>query len=127
MVKEKVEEVVEKAEEGRNFLVDGLHKILLAGIGAVSLAQGEVEDFVGKLVEKGEIAEKDGRKMLDDIDKKRKEQTDKVKKQTEKAEKELDKRLDGLLARLNVPTKSDIDGLNDKIAALTKKIDELKK
>ncbi len=127
MVKEKVEEVVEKAEEGRNSLVDGLHKILLAGIGAVSLAQDEVEDFTNKLIEKGEIAEKDGRKMIEDIAKKRKEQTKKVKKQTDKAEKELDKRLDGLLSRLNVPTKSDIDGLNDKIAALTQKIDELKK
>jgi len=127
MVKEKVEEVVEKAEEGRNFLVDGLHKVLLAGIGAVSLAQEEIEDFVNKLIEKGEIAEKDGRKMLEDIDKKRKEQTKKVKKQTDKAEKEMDKQLDSLLSRLNVPTKSDIDGLNDKIAALTQKIDELKK
>jgi poly(hydroxyalkanoate) granule-associated protein len=127
MVKEKVDEVIEKVGESRNFLLDGLHKILLAGIGAVSLAQDEVEDFVNKLIEKGEIAEKDGRKLLDDIDQKRKEQTGKVKKQTEKAEKELDKRLDGLLAKLNVPTKSDIDGLNKKIAALTKKIDELKK
>ncbi|MEW6504421.1 MAG: phasin family protein, partial [Chloroflexota bacterium] len=39
-------------------------KILLAGIGAAALAQEEIERFVNRLVEKGELAEKDARRMI---------------------------------------------------------------
>ncbi len=46
------EEVV---EERHNPLVEAARKVLLASIGAVALAQEEVEDFVHKLVERGEI------------------------------------------------------------------------
>jgi poly(hydroxyalkanoate) granule-associated protein len=75
---------------------------------------------VGKLVERGEIAEKEGKKLAH-------EAMDKRKKETKKAEGELDKRMEELLARMNVPSKSDIDALSAKITALTKKVDELKK
>lgn len=118
----KVKEAKEKVQNGatNNPIFETARKVLLAGIGAVSLAQSEIEDFVNKLVERGEIREKDGRKLIDEL-------REKQRKQTQKAEKELDKRLDDILARLNIPTRSDIDELNKKIAALTKKIDELKK
>jgi len=118
----KVKEVKEKVQNGatNNPIFETARKVLLAGIGAVSLAQSEIEDFVNKLVERGEIREKDGRKLIDEL-------REKQRKQTQKAEKELDKRLDDILARLNIPTRSDIEELNKKIAALTKKIDELKK
>ena len=106
-------------EEGRNPLVEAVHKVLLASIGAVALAQEEIEDFVHKLVERGEIAEKDGMVMINDLMEKRK-------KQTEKAEKLTDSRIEDLLRRMNVPTKSDIADLSDKITALTEKVDELK-
>ncbi len=118
----KVKEVKEKVQNGAtsNPIFETARKVLLAGVGAVSLAQSEIEDFVNKLVERGEIREKDGRKLINEL-------RDKRRNQTKKAEKELDKRLDDILARLNIPTRSDIDELNKKIAALTKKIDELKK
>jgi poly(hydroxyalkanoate) granule-associated protein len=106
-------------EEGKHF-VEALHKILLASIGAVALAQEEIEDFVNKLVERGEIAEKDGRKVVSDV-------MDRRKKETEKAEDQLSKRVEDILARMNVPTKTDIDSLGEKVATLTKKVEDLKK
>jgi poly(hydroxyalkanoate) granule-associated protein len=109
----------EAKEEGKHFL-DAVHKILLASIGAVALAQEEIEDFVNKLVERGEIAEKDGRKIVHDV-------MDRRKKETEKAEDQLNKRVEDILARMNVPSKTDIDALGEKVAALTQKVDELKK
>jgi poly(hydroxyalkanoate) granule-associated protein len=114
----KVEESTEEAEQ--NMFYNMARKVLLAGMGAVALTQEEVERFVGKLVERGEIAERDGKKLMRDVVEKRK-------KQTQKAEDELDARLQELLDRMNVPTKSDIDALSAKITALTKKVDELKK
>jgi polyhydroxyalkanoate synthesis regulator phasin len=39
----------------------------------------------------------------------------------------LEKRIEDILDRMNVPTKSDIEQLSAKITALSHKIDELKK
>jgi poly(hydroxyalkanoate) granule-associated protein len=118
----KVDVVVEEAPEEmeRGPLYEATRKVVLASIGAVALAQEELEQFISKLVERGEIAEKDGKKLVN-------EAMDRRKKETKKAESELDKRMEELLARMNVPSKSDIDALSAKITALTKKVDELKK
>jgi poly(hydroxyalkanoate) granule-associated protein len=114
-----VEEPTEEtAEAKRNPLVEATRSVLLAGAGAVTLAQDEAEKFVNRLVERGEMAERDGRKLLDDL-------KDRRRCNTQKAEEELDRRVENLLNRLNVPTKVDIDALSAKINELTKKIDKL--
>ncbi len=112
-----VEEGPEEAERSRLLILT--RKVLLAGVGAVALAQEEIESFVNKLIERGEIAEKDGKKLVREVMEKRK-------KEAEKAEDEFDKRTEEILRRMNVPTKSDIEALSAKITALTKKVDELK-
>lgn len=118
-IKTAVEEQINGMKEHNQFL-EAARKVLLAGIGAVALAQEELEDFVERLVERGEIAEKDGKKLVREI-------MDRRKKQTEKAEDQVAKRVEEILDRMNVPTKSDIEALGEKIAALAKKVDELKK
>jgi len=110
-------EVAEEME--RNPVLGLAHKVLLAGIGAMALTQEEVEKFVNKLVERGEIAEQDGKRLIRDVGEKRK-------KDAGKAQAELDKRVEDLLGRMNVPTKADIDALSGKITELSKKVDELK-
>ncbi len=107
--------VIEEAE-GKP-LLDLARKVLLAGIGAVALAQDEIEDFVNRLVERGEIAEKDGRKLIREVVEKRRKTTT----------KEMDKAVQDLYERMNVPSKADIEALSAKIASLSKKVDELKK
>jgi poly(hydroxyalkanoate) granule-associated protein len=107
-----------------NPLVETAHRILLAGIGAMALAQEEIEDFVDKLVERGEIAEADGRKLIKDVVERRRKQ---AKEEAKKAEGALDQRVEEILARLNIPTKDEIEALSAKIGALTKKVDELTK
>jgi len=116
--KDKTEEVAEDTE--RHMLFESSRRVLLAGIGAIALAQDEIEDFVDKLVERGEIAEKDGKKLVKEVMEKRK-------KRPHFGEEEMHKRAKAMLERLNVPTKTDIETLSEKIAALTKKVDELKK
>ena len=117
--KAKTEEPTQEPEE-RNPLFDAARKVVLASIGAVALAQEEIEDFINKLVERGEIAEKDGKKLMHEV-------MDKRKKDAEKAEDEVSKRVETILDQMNVPTKADIDALGDKISALSTKVDELKK
>lgn len=115
----KVTKAIEE-EKDRTPIVEGLRKVLLASVGAVALAQDEAEDFINKLVERGEIAEKDAKKLA-------REMMDKRKKQAQEAEGDLDERVQKLLDRMNVPTKADIKALGDKIAALSQKVDDLKK
>ena len=101
-------------------LLEAVRKVLLASIGAFALGLEEVEEFLNKLVERGEIAEQDAKKLINEIKTKRK-------KDAKKAEDEINKRVEEVLDHMNVPTKSDIDALGKKITTLSKKVDELSK
>ena len=117
----KVEVVVEEETEEpeRKPFFDIARKVLMAGIGAMALAQEEIEDFVNKLVERGELAEKDGKMLVREVMEKRKGEAKRV-------EEQYDQHIEAVLDRMNVPSKSDIDALSAKITGLTKKVDELK-
>jgi len=118
--KSKQPETKKNRSEERKRLLEAARKVLLAGIGAVALAQDEAEDFVEKLVERGEIAQKDGKKLIQEM-------IDKRKKNAEKVEDEIGGRVEEVLTRMKVPTKSDIEALSTKIADLSEKLEELKK
>jgi poly(hydroxyalkanoate) granule-associated protein len=114
----------------KSSLMEAVHKVLLAGIGAAALAQEEIEDFVNRLVERGEIAEADGKKMMKDVLAKRKQMVKMPAKpavQPKKITSDIEKRIEDLMAKMNIPTKDEIDALSAKITVLTKKVDELKK
>lgn len=111
----------ETAEKELNPFLEATRKVLLAGVGVVALAQEEAEAFVNKLVERGELAEKDGRQLIKDMMERRKKAAEEVEEEVD-----LDVRIERILHRLNVPTKSDIDALSRQITALTQKVDELK-
>ena len=119
-IEELVEQVQQEAKEKVSPLLDAVRKVLLASIGAVALAADEIEDFVNKLVERGEIAEKDGRKLVKDVLERRKEM------EMRPIEQKLDRQMDRFLTRLNIPTRDDVKSLSARIADLSKKIDELK-
>lgn len=115
-------EVTEEMTESTNAFLTGVRRVLMAGIGAVALTQEQIEDFVSKLVERGEIADGDARKLLVDVLDRRKKI---LQGGTKKAEVEYERRVEGLLSRMNIPTKSEIDLLSEKIAMLSDKVDEL--
>lgn len=120
---EKIEIEEEAVEEAKNPFVEGIRRVLLAGVGAVTVAQDEAERFVHKLVEKGEIAEKDGRTLLNELAENRKQR---AQESSKRVSDELEKRMESLLNRMNIPTKSDIEQLSSKVGELTKKIETLK-
>ena len=119
---------MEEAVEERGRLYEITRKVVLAALGAVGMAQDEVENFVEKLIERGEIAEQDGRKLIDEIREKSRET---LKKSRERVQSRLglesrEEELEEILHRMDIPTKSDIKALSAKIAALTRKVEELK-
>jgi poly(hydroxyalkanoate) granule-associated protein len=107
-----------KGEEHRP-LFEAARKVLLAGIGVMALAQDEIEDFVNRMTECGEIAEQEGKKLVHEV-------MDKRKVSRQQVEEEVTRRIEKILDRMNIPTKADIDVLSEKIAALSRKVDELK-
>jgi polyhydroxyalkanoate synthesis regulator phasin len=119
----KVEVKMEEAsdeEMDRGRLLEASRRLMLASIGAVALAQDELENLTQRLVERGQIAEQDSKRLVRDIMERRRQET-------QKAEDQMEKRVEELLQRMNVPTKNDIEALSAKIEALSKKVDELKK
>ena len=119
--KPKVEEVVEEPKDkSQHQMMEMLRRMFLATIGAAVIAQEEVEALVNRLVERGEIAEKDGKKLINEM-------MDKRKTKTADVNVEINKNVESVLNRMNIPTKADVEALGQKIAGLSKKIDELKK
>ena len=124
MAEKKEPEVVEVSEEEvvieEPSILESLRRVLLASVGVVALTIEEVGDLVDTLVERGEIAEQEGKKLIIEIKEKRKKKTD-------EAEEVASSRVREALDKMDIPTKSDIDDLSKKIASLSKKVDELKK
>lgn len=112
--------VEENPMEEPSPLFNTFRRVLLAGIGAVALAQDEIEEFVEKLIERGEIAEKEGKSLVREVMERRK-------KDAEKAEDEFNKRMEEVLERMKVPTKSDIEEIGEKLDELSDKVDGLAK
>lgn len=107
-------------ERGHSPFFASARRILLASIGAIALAQEEIEDFVDRLVERGELAEKEGKQLMQEIMEKRKQRATRL-------EERFNKRVEDVLTRMNIPTKADLEALSEKIAALSRKVDELRR
>jgi poly(hydroxyalkanoate) granule-associated protein len=116
----KSEESKGKEEKERPPFFEMSRRILLASIGAVAVAQDELEDFVDKLIERGEIAEKDGKKLVHEMKEKRQKRSGEVRE-------EMSQKVRETLERMNIPTRADLEKLSSSIAALSQKIDELAK
>ena len=119
--KPKVETVVEEPVEKRQSqMFDLLRHVLLASIGAVVIVEEEIEALVNKMIERGEIAEKDGKKLVREV-------MDKRKGSAQKLDEQIKKDVEAVLERISIPTKADVEDLGEKINVLSTKIDELKK
>jgi polyhydroxyalkanoate synthesis regulator phasin len=93
-------------------MLDLIKKSMLAGIGLALKTKDEVEDFVKDLQKRGEMSEADGRKFIDDIQKRYEETQEKLEKRIEKSVKEI-------LKKTNIVT-------TDELKELKKEIRELK-
>ncbi len=75
------------------------------------------EELINKLVERGEIAREEGRKLMQDM----------MAKRREKVEGQFDARVEGALEKMNVPTKADLKAVERKLDEMNKKLDKLVK
>lgn len=105
-------------------------RVLLAGLGAVALSTEEAQAFVDKLVERGEIAEADAQKLIQDFRDRLKRQERGLQNAGSEGSKAagslVEEQISAVLNRMNVPTKRDIDQLSQQIEQLSAKIDSLR-
>ncbi|MCE9583087.1 MAG: phasin family protein [Planctomycetes bacterium] len=108
---------------------DDLRRILLAAAGAVGLASDEAKKVMGRLVARGEVAEKDAKVVLEKIasSKPVTATTAAVTGAAKKAGKVAERGWDAVLSKLNMPSRSDIEALEHKIDRLNTKLRRLAK
>jgi poly(hydroxyalkanoate) granule-associated protein len=115
-----------RKKDTQNDLAQSAHKIWLAGLGAVAMAEEEGEKLFKNLVEKGQDMESRGREQVG----KAKDAVGGVKTVAESYwdtfEKTLDNKITSILHRIGVPTKDEIGTLTRKVEELTSAIDKLR-
>jgi polyhydroxyalkanoate synthesis regulator phasin len=93
-------------------MLDLIKKSMLTGIGLALKTKDEVEDLVKDLQKRGEMSESEGRKFMDDVQKRYDEAQEKLEKRVEKSVKDF-------LRKTNIVT-------TDELKELKKEIRELK-
>lgn len=99
---------------------DILRTPILASVGAFSIAEEGIEKFVRELVERGEASEKEGKKLVEDFQKR-------TRRNRQDLEKNIDDRVEKALRSFRLPTKKDVDNLAKKIDQLEKRVNSLTK
>ena len=90
-----------RASDSANW-TEQVRQILLGAVGAVVVAQEEIENFIAKLVKRGEMAEKDGKKLLNDILSRQKKE---VNKGVAGLESDLQSRIEAVLHKMKLVSK----------------------
>lgn len=95
-------------------MFDLIKKTLLTGVGLGVMTKDKVEELAKELTRKGDLSEKEGKELIDDLLKK-----------SEQARKDLEAKIEGLvrqaMKKLNVATKKDVAQLDAKIKRLEKR------
>jgi polyhydroxyalkanoate synthesis regulator phasin len=117
--KKAVETEASAPENGHESPLEPLHKAMLAGIGAVAMGLDAFDKVTGRFIERGERVEKDAQKAWRQFAKE-------FQTRQKRAGRGLGKEMEDMREAMDIPSKSDIDALGEKIADLSTKVDALK-
>lgn len=90
---------------------DLFKKFLYTGVGLVSHNAEMLQNSVKDLIEKGKLSEEEGRKVVDDL-------VDDTNNKREEFEGRLKGLVDGILGKLDLPSREEISGLKSRISEL---------
>lgn len=111
-------------------LKESVHRIWLAGLGALAVAEEEGNKLFSRLVERGKDVESKGKVEVD----KMKAEAERFKTKAEstfdtwgdKLGEKFDEKLTATLHRLGVPTRDEIRNLTQRVEELNAKVEQLK-
>ena len=111
-------------------LKDSVHRIWLAGLGALAAAEEEGSKLFSRLVDRGRDVESKGKVEVDKVSDKVRTEVDKAKAKAESAfenwGEKFDEKLTSALHRLGVPTRDEIHNLTQRVEELNSKVEHLK-
>lgn len=94
-----------------------LKKTLLTGVGLALRSKSELTDLAKEFAEKSRMSQDEARDFL-------KECEGKYEEAREGFDKKVEAAIEKILTKLDLPSKSDIKALNDRIDALTKRLSD---
>jgi polyhydroxyalkanoate synthesis regulator phasin len=95
-------------------MMDYMKKAMLIGMGIAAATREKIEEITAELVKKGELSEKEGKEMMNDL-------LERSRKMKEDMEKRVEKIVSDTLVRFNIPTRKEWSELKERIEALEKK------
>ncbi|MBU8912100.1 MAG: phasin family protein [Desulfobacterales bacterium] len=96
-----------------------LKKSLLTGVGLALRSKNEIEDLAKEFAKNSEMNQTEAKDFLKECQKKYEDAKFDF-------DKKIEKTIEKILLKLDLPSKSDIKTLNDRIDNLTKKLSDLK-
>ena len=114
------------AKSQRKTFYETTRMILLAGVGAVSLAQDEVNNFIDRLVERGQMAENDARSLVREV-MDRREKLEQERREQARQSRQTAAQPGAQSTTQPAASKSDIEALSSRVAELTRQIEELRR
>jgi poly(hydroxyalkanoate) granule-associated protein len=95
-------------------MADLIKKMILAGLGALSLTREKAEEISRDLIKRGELAKTDEAKFVRDL-------MDLVEKNRAGMEEKIEKAVEKAMEKLDIPSRKEINALKEEISKLTKK------
>jgi polyhydroxyalkanoate synthesis regulator phasin len=100
-------------QERRAVMLNFVRKVMLTGVGLAVMTKEKAEELGRELVEKGEITEKEGKEFVEELLKKSEETS-------KDFESKVEENVKKVMTRLNFTTKTEMDKLVERVAALEK-------
>ena len=94
-------------------MLDFVRKVMLTGVGLAVMTKEKAEELGRELVEKGEITEKEGKEFVEELLRKSEETS-------KDFENKVEENVKKVMTRLNFTTKTEMDKLVERVAALEK-------
>lgn len=98
---------------------DLFKKFLYTGVGLVSNNAEQLQKSVKDLIDKGRLSEEEGRKVVDDL-------IDDTNNKREEFEGRLKGLVDGILGKLDLPSREEVGSLKSRIAELEEELSKAK-
>lgn len=120
------EMIAKKRKEMQNDIMESAHKVWLAGLGAVAMAEQEGSKFFTNLVAHGEKVEKRGKDEVEKAKGTVAGMKTVAESYWETFGRTIDDQVTSVIHRLGVPTKEEIETLTKKVEDLTVAVDKLR-
>ncbi len=96
-------------------MFDYIKKSLLTGVGLALKSKTEIEELARELASKSKMNQEEAQKLIDDLQ-------DRYEETREKLDRRIEDKVTRVLQKFDIPDRSDIRALSDRIDQLSEKI-----